>query len=787
MKPHWPLMAAWLLLFHYSAFTNADNYVATNPIIYERSIADIDSGTPSILNVLTDELVSAPRTANFTNERAFTASIKSRGDLAYENANGGLMLIASGYAAALGTTNPNTPSMGQLAAQLQQRDFLRGSEIAAGNWFAAQARQGEIILGFIVSRSAAAIKLRWSLIDDPNQGFSAATISALSVSTPQTIQTVRLPMLSEVAPTILQLKDGILGSSPELALPFSAKTIDNLVSDMGSAGDLAYYQPHSGMLIMGSGRSAIVGLGRVAELAQRDLQSRIKEKAIISLANTIPGNVLLIEATDGNYALLRINAIKADALDVTWLYQHDGSAIFSDLEAFDDSFNTPKQEELNQSLLTAVAQGQIAHAKYFISLGANANTVSAEVSRPAIIYAVINAQGAMLDLLLASGANPNGTDTKGWSALHVAVRLNHTELVKTLIKAGANPASKTLADEDALTIALKQRPPNTAILNLLPITADSANGLTAAIGIGDKKSVLKIIDNMPNINKVLMEGKNALQIAASSGQTDIVRLLLEKGADPAISAGKENSALVMATRANHIENVQALLEYGGSSEVQKNEALIIANYSGQTAAAATLLEAGVDVNATNENGMSPLNHALQFGSDELVSVYEDHGHTVTLTAAARLGRTQHVKKMLEAQNKLTKTLPPSTQAALQLAIKNNQMATIETMLEYGINPNSTLPTWDKRTLLHEVIKQKNPELTAVFIAQGAQPNITDAIGRTPLYEAVTLGQQDVARVLLEHGADPNIAPTGESLLEFARNDSFKALLLQYGTKEANPH
>jgi ankyrin repeat protein len=185
--------------------------------------------------------------------------------------------------------------------------------------------------------------------------------------------------------------------------------------------------------------------------------------------------------------------------------------------------------------------------------------------------------------------------------------------------------------------------------------------------------------------------------------------------------------------------------------------------------------------------MSPLNHALQFGSDELVSVYEDHGHTVTLTAAARLGRTQHVKKMLEAQNKLTKTLPPSTQAALQLAIKNNQMATIETMLEYGINPNSTLPTWDKRTLLHEVIKQKNPELTAVFIAQGAQPNITDAIGRTPLYEAVTLGQQDVARVLLEHGADPNIAPTGESLLEFARNDSFKALLLQYGAKEANPH
>ena len=177
MKPHWPLMAAWLLLFHYPAFTSADNYAATNPIIYERSIADIDSGTPSILNVLTAELVSAPRTGNFTNERAFTASIKSRGDLAYENANGGLMLIASGYAAALGTTSPNTPSMGQLAAQLKQRDFLRGSEIAAGNWFAAQARQGEIILGFIVSRSAAAIKLRWSLINDPNQGFSAATIS----------------------------------------------------------------------------------------------------------------------------------------------------------------------------------------------------------------------------------------------------------------------------------------------------------------------------------------------------------------------------------------------------------------------------------------------------------------------------------------------------------------------------------------------------------------------------------------------------------------------------------
>jgi len=40
--------------------------------------------------------------------------------------------------------------------------------------------------------------------------------------------------------------------------------------------------------------------------------------------------------------------------------------------------------------------------------------------------------------LLSEGADVNSTDGDGWSVLHYAARHGHTEVVKTLIQAGAN-------------------------------------------------------------------------------------------------------------------------------------------------------------------------------------------------------------------------------------------------------------------------------------------------------------------------------------------------------------
>ncbi len=45
---------------------------------------------------------------------------------------------------------------------------------------------------------------------------------------------------------------------------------------------------------------------------------------------------------------------------------------------------------------------------------------------------------AEVKLLLSKGADVNSTDDVGWSALHYAAHHGHTEVVKTLIQAGAN-------------------------------------------------------------------------------------------------------------------------------------------------------------------------------------------------------------------------------------------------------------------------------------------------------------------------------------------------------------
>jgi len=64
----------------------------------------------------------------------------------------------------------------------------------------------------------------------------------------------------------------------------------------------------------------------------------------------------------------------------------------------------------------------------------------------------------------------------------------------------------------------------------------------------------------------------------------------------------------------------------------------------------------------------------------------------------------------------------------------------------------------------------HPEVVELLLEHGANPNVRDYDGYTPLHYAVEGCHVDVARVLLDHGADPTIRNNnGMTPLDYGRN------------------
>ena len=90
-------------------------------------------------------------------------------------------------------------------------------------------------------------------------------------------------------------------------------------------------------------------------------------------------------------------------------------------------------------------------------------------------------------------------------------------------------------------------------------------------------------------------------------------------------------------------------------------------------------------------------------------------------------------------------------ADLRQAVLSGDLATTQTILASGFNPN----TRDERggTALHDAVWSGKTDLVRVLLDHGADPNIPHVEGlSTPLHYAAIMGRAGIAAMLLDHGA-----------------------------------
>jgi hypothetical protein len=95
---------------------------------------------------------------------------------------------------------------------------------------------------------------------------------------------------------------------------------------------------------------------------------------------------------------------------------------------------------------------------------------------------------------------------------------------------------------------------------------------------------------------------------------------------------------------------------------------------------------------------------------------------------------------------------PTSRPPLEQAVLRNKPEIAALLLEAGADPNSTNAS--KRTPLHLAVDRNSPAIAAALLKAGARPNELDKEGWTPLHHAAAKNQLETARTLLAGGANP---------------------------------
>ncbi|KAL1509630.1 hypothetical protein ABEB36_004339 [Hypothenemus hampei] len=237
-------------------------------------------------------------------------------------------------------------------------------------------------------------------------------------------------------------------------------------------------------------------------------------------------------------------------------------------------------------------------------------------------------------------------------------------------------------------------------------------------------------------------GLTALHVAAYCGCTKSTKFLLSINGSSVNIINKYYSPLHCAALAKRVETSRILLDHGARLN-----------------------------SLTNGPGYeTPLFLAVKENAIECVKLFMDKGALIfqegkladmsPLFLAAELGRTECLKMILDQNivdcNKLRKS--ENGHYALHLAAEHGHSECIEILLDNGANPNLT--NLRAESPMHLAIKAKSYASVLMLILKGqADLNLENYNRRTPLHEAVQLVADtriDIVKALIENGANVNV-------------------------------
>ncbi|XP_053779685.1 kinase D-interacting substrate of 220 kDa isoform X7 [Desmodus rotundus] len=338
--------------------------------------------------------------------------------------------------------------------------------------------------------------------------------------------------------------------------------------------------------------------------------------------------------------------------------------------------------------------------------------------------------------LIKNGANCNLEDLDNWTALIAASKEGHVHIVGELLGCGADPEHRDMGGWTALMWACYKG--RTEVVELL-----LSHGANPSV-TGLQYSVYPII------------------WAAGRGHAAIVHLLLQNGAKVNCSDKYGTTPLVWAARKGHLECVKHLLASGADVDQEganSMTALIVAVKGGYTQSVKEILKRNPNVNLTDKDGNTALMIASKEGHTEIVQDLLDAGTYVNipdrsgdtvLIGAVRGGHVEIVRALLQKYADID-IRGQDNKTALYWAVEKGNATMVRDILQ--CNPDTEICTKDGETPLIKATKMRSIEVVELLLDKGAKVSAVDKKGDTPLHIAIRGRSRKLAELLLRNPKD----------------------------------
>jgi len=288
------------------------------------------------------------------------------------------------------------------------------------------------------------------------------------------------------------------------------------------------------------------------------------------------------------------------------------------------------------AVMIAAGAGSLDAVRQLVRQGADVNAAEPRGGQTALMWAAAEGHSDVVAGLIEMGAKVDAASKKGFTPLVFAAMKDDVNSIRALIESGAQPNVAVVSGAKPIIIALQYRH-TAAARALLDGGAD--------IGVRDRS------------------GNTTLHLAAQVGDVGLVRALLGKGADPNArtppsrapanargggfgrgGAAGEQTPLMLAARADHEDVMRVLVEAGADSHVRAQDGSTVLMAAASGARLKTFkyaYEIDPDVDAVTSNGNTIMHVAVGLNGRtqpevcEVIQFLADHGAKLDEMNAAR--------------------------------------------------------------------------------------------------------------------------------------------------------